>query len=178
MTSQDAARTPLPELVEVGRVARPHGVRGELRVHLHWSGSESLLEAESIVLRAAGREQSCRVERARRANRVMLVKLAGVDTRDAADALRGAEVCVLRSALSEPETGEFYLCDLVGARVTAPSGEVGRVERVVTHPSVDALVIRTADGRLVEQPLSEPWIASVDVATGLVQLVSKDGLIG
>jgi 16S rRNA processing protein RimM len=165
-------------LVEVGRVARPHGVRGELRVRLHWPDSESLLYARSVVLRLADGERRHRVERARRADRAVLLKLVGLDTLDAVDALRGAEVLVPRAALGPLEAGEFYLCDLIGARVTAPSGDVGRVEEIVTHPSVDALVIRTPDGRLVEQPLSEPWVAGVDVVAHLVQLASTDGLIG
>ena len=60
------------------------------------------------------------------------MRLAGVDDRDAAEALRGAEVCVRARRASPPlDEGEFYACDLEGARVVLASGEdVGRVSGI------------------------------------------------
>jgi ribosomal 30S subunit maturation factor RimM len=70
------------------------------------------------------------------------------------------------------------LCDLVGATVVAPDGVVGEVVEVRVHPSVDTLVLRSRDGALLEQPIAEPWIASVDVEKKRVELTSTDGIVG
>jgi len=164
--------------VEIGRVARPHGVRGELKIHLHWAGSEALLQVDEVLVgQAPDSRRAFAVEGARRAGKALLLKLRGIDDRDGADALRGAAVAVDRSALPALGEGEYYLCDLLGAVVIAPSGPVGRVVEVRPYPSVDCVVIEMPDGRRLEQPLSEPWLSAVDVAEGRIHLSSTDGLI-
>ena len=165
-------------LVELGRVTRPHGVRGEVRVQLHWAPSETLENVREVTLMRGEDELGVRrVESARRADKAVLVRFEGVKDRDAAEALRGLRVCVPREALPAPEEGEYYLCDLIGATVTSPQGIVGRVTEVRVHPSVDALVIEAPDGRQFEQVIAEPWISRVDTARKLVELSSEEGLI-
>jgi 16S rRNA processing protein RimM len=96
---------------------------------------------------------------------------------EAADRLRGASIAVPRGELPDPEQGEYYLADLVGAQVRTPEAHLGEVVEVRVYASVDALVIRTSQGQLVEQPLAEPWIQSVDAASGVVHLTSDEGLV-
>jgi 16S rRNA processing protein RimM len=163
--------------LEIGRVTKPHGIRGEVKVHLHWSGSTSLLGVERVLLRWPDRERWVRVEHARAADKHVLLVLEGVGDREAAEALRGAAVLVDRAGLPELHEDEYYLADLIGACVVAPSGEVGEVVEVRTHPSVDSLVIRTPAGDVVEQPLVQPWIERVDPAAKRVELSTTDGLI-
>jgi 16S rRNA processing protein RimM len=165
-------------LVELGRVTRPHGIRGEVRVQLHWAGSDTLEQVNEVTLMRGSENLGVRrIEAARRVDKAVLLRLAGVRDRDAAEALRGLLVCVPRERLPEPEDGEYYLCDLVGATVRAPSGVVGEVTEVRVHPSVDTLVIRAPDGKMLEQVIAEPWIVRVDPAGKVVELSSEDGLI-
>jgi len=165
-------------LVELGRVTRPHGIRGEVRVQLHWAGSDTLEQVSEVTL-MRGKESVGvrRVEAARRVDKAVLLRLSGVRDRDAAEALRGLAVCVPREQLPAPEEGEYYLCDLVGATVRTPERIVGEVAEVRVHPSVDTLVIRTPEGKVVEQVIAEPWIARVDPEAKMVELSSEDGLI-
>ena len=166
-----------PELLEVGRVSKAHGILGELRIVPHWDGSDALAHAEQIWLTLNGQRVSYELERARPVPRAFLAKLRGVDDRNAAEALHGATVSIARDLLPPLEPGEYYLADLVGAKVTGPEGEVGEVTAIASHPTVDVIVIRRADGSVVEQPLSEPWLTSVDAAARLVVLNSLDGLM-
>ena len=147
-------------------------------MHLHFAGSETLERVESVVLVRKGvKLGERRVLTARRADKAVLLRLEGISDRDAAETLRGAGVCVPRDALPELEEGEYYLSDLVGARVVAPDGPIGEVVEVRVHPSVDSLIVRLPDGRVLEQPITEPWILRVDVEERLVELSSTDGLI-
>ncbi|HEY6080113.1 MAG TPA: ribosome maturation factor RimM [Polyangiaceae bacterium] len=169
-------------LLAIGRVARAHGLRGELRVELFYAGSDALGQVQELWL--AERDESAAgaprfaIEFARPVPKAYLVKLEQVSDRTAAEALRGRTVWVAREALPASDDSEYYLVDLLGAKVVGPEGEIGTVIEVVTHPSVDALVIRTPDGRTLEQPLVPDWIARVSVAEKLVELASLDGLIG
>ena len=172
------ATRPSTRLIEVGGVVKPHGVRGELKVRPHYAASDTLFLVERVWLaQGADDPRAFDVVSARRANRFVLLGLDGVGDMDAAERLRGARVLVERDALPELEDDEFYLSDLVGARVEGPSGEIGRVVEVRVHPSVDSLVIEKPDGTLVEQPLGEAWLESVDVERACVRLSTTDGLI-
>ncbi|MBK8998162.1 MAG: 16S rRNA processing protein RimM [Myxococcales bacterium] len=163
--------------LELGRVLGPHGLRGELKVRLHWQGSTALLDAESVEIGAGAASRPYQVEWARPGPHGVLVKLVGIDDRDAASALGGAPLSVPRSALPPLEPGEYYLSDLVGAEVVGPDGHVGEVVEVRTHPSVDCLAVRLPDGRVLEQPLSAPWVEAVDAQAGRVVLSSTEGLV-
>ncbi len=165
-------------LVEIGRLTRPHGVRGEVRVHLHNAESETLDSVREVTLVRKGATLGVyAVTSLRHADKAVLLRLRGVEDRDRAEALRGSSVCVPRSALPALAPGEYYLGDLVGARVVGPSGDVGVVVSVNVHPSVDSVVIRTETGDLVEQALADPWILRVDTEAGVLELASLDGLV-
>lgn len=178
MTTPGSAEGLLP----IGRVARAHGLRGELRVELFHAESDALEQVPEIwlssELESAVAAQKYAVEWARPVPKAFLVKLAGVSERNGAEALRGRSVWVERALLPASSPGEYYLIDLVGATVIGPDGPVGIVTQVATHPSVDALVIATPDGRTLEQPLLDHWVHRVSVADKLVELTSLDGLIG
>ena len=164
--------------IEIGRIARAHGVRGWVKAHVYWSGSDALLEVGAVLVTVAGQLPVWRdIEEARRADKSVLLKLAGVNDRDAADALRGAALALERQQLPPLEEDEYYLCDLVGAKVSVAGELYGEVVEVRTHPTLDSIVIRTQDGKLVEQPLTEPWLEKVDTRAGEVTLANLDGVI-
>ena len=147
--------------VPLAEVARPHGVRGELRLRVFNADSDLLLEVESV--RVNDKERI--VDYARRANEAILMKLRGVDDRDVADTLRGATISLKRDQFPALDDGEFYVCDVEGARVVFEGKDVGRVTTIRSYPSVEAMVI----GEL-EIPLTDAFIESVDVENGVVVL--------
>ena len=163
--------------LEVGRVSKAHGIAGELRIVPHWESSDALEQVQEIWLTREGKRTAYALERARAVPRAYLVKLRGVDDRNAAEALQGATVSVERGALEPLEPGEYYLIDLIGAKVLGPEGEIGEVTGIASHPTVDVIVLRLSDGSSAEQALAEPWLASVDVAARQVILNSLDGLM-
>lgn len=129
------------------------------------------------LLLPSGQEREFEVESVAPAGKALLVKLVGIDDRDAALALRGARVLVERSQLPALGEGEAYLVDLVGSEVIAPDGPVGEVIGIEVYPSADSLVIRRPDGKLVQQAVLPAFIARLDPAARRVELLSRDGLI-
>lgn len=166
--------------VPVAEVARPHGVHGELRLRLYNPSSDLLLRRPAIRLKLPnGETRDASIKAARAANKAVLVTFAGVEDRDAAEALRGAEVLVPRDVFPPAEDGEFYTCDLEGARVIMASTgeEIGRVSGVQSYPTCDALVIERAERDAIEVPLVDTYVASVDVAKGLVEITTLEGIL-
>ena len=169
----------MDEWVPLAEIARPHGVRGELRLKVFNRDSDILLTLDEVLVRLPdGAEHEVSVDGARRADQAILLKLYSVDDRDRAEELRGALVCAKRGDFPPLDAGEFYACDVVGARVVAPGDVVlGTVRELRSYPSVDALIVAAADGgRDWEIPLVEAFVGAVDAAGGVVTLVTTDGL--
>jgi 16S rRNA processing protein RimM len=162
----------------MGRIARAHGITGELEVRPDWEHSRGLLAAAEVMLEAeSGALETRRVLSSRQTPKGILLRLEGIDDRNAAEARSGNVLRVARDMLPKLKDGEYYLCDLVGAKVASPEGVIGAVIEVQMYPSVDALVIEAEDGARFEQPLLDEWLARVDVAGGEIVLASREGLI-
>ena len=163
--------------VALAEVARPHGVRGELRLRLYNEDSDVLLEQDEVLVRLKdGKEHEVSVDFARRADRAILMKLHSVDDRNRAEEIRGAQICVRRKDFPVLEDGEFYACDVEGAEVRLgdASGELlGTVKEFLQYPSLDAFLIEGPKGRF-EVPAQANWIK--EVRPGIVVLATLDGL--
>jgi 16S rRNA processing protein RimM len=168
--------------VPLAEVTKPHGVRGEVHLKLFNQDSDVLLDQDEVLVRLAdGAEHEVSVDGARRAAGAILMKLYSVDDRDRADELRGALVCVRRDAFPPLDEGEFYVCDVEGARAMLRLGEeltpLGRVRELRSYPSVEVLVISAADGgKDWEIPLVEAFVERVDAERGEVIVASLAGL--
>jgi 16S rRNA processing protein RimM len=165
--------------VPLAAVMRPHGVRGEVRLKLFNADSDVLLQQEEVLVRMPdGEEHEVSVDSARRAGDALLLKLYSIDDRDRAGELRGALVCARRCAFPELPAGEFYACDLLGARVLLPGGdELGTVREFLDYPAADVIVVRAKDGgKDWEVPLTSAFVERVDVEQQVVSLKALDGL--
>lgn len=165
-------------LVAIAQVARPHGVLGELRLKLYNPDTDLLGRGRAVTLKPAeGPARAARVARVRETEGALLVMLDGVSDRNAADALRGAEILIKRAEFPELAEGEFYACDVEGARVELSDGAlVGIVKRLASYPTCDVLVITKLDGQEVELPLVDGVVEEVDSERGVVHISSLDTL--
>jgi 16S rRNA processing protein RimM len=169
--------------VPLAEIARPHGIKGELRLRPFNKDSDLLLGLDEILVRMKdGQEHEVSVDRARKADDAILMKLHSVDDRDKAGELRGALVCARRESFPEPQDGEFYWCDVIGARVLLATAEgepaeLGTVRELKAYPTLDVLVVRAKDGGADwEVPLIDAYVSSLDAEGAVVTLKTLDGL--
>src|SRR5690606_32607450 len=132
-------------------------------------GSELLLDRETVWLRREGepaRELPVRSARAHKG--MVLLTFERVVGRDAAEALRGVEVCVPRADLPEPDEDEYYHVDLIGLRAVGPDGAPrGLISNVIPYPSVDCVVLESETERW-ELPIVAPYVGAIDLGAGTV----------
>lgn len=151
--------------MEAGQVSGVHGVRGELKVRPWCDGADFLLPFRRFALQMTGSEaKHVRVAESSRTHQgFLLLKLEGVDTREAAQALRGTVLYFDRAEAELPE-GRYFLSDLIGLTVTDESGEVlGTLTEVFQPPAHD--VYRVTDGGQVHDiPAVPQFIKEVDLA--------------
>lgn len=160
------------ERVSLGRIVRPHGVRGEVRVHLYNPDSTLLEAIEEVWLE----DRAVALEGARPGpGGAWLVRLAGIDDRDAAEALRGVELAVPREVFPE-EAEDTYLVDLLGLKVVDGEGrELGTVEGVEVAGPQDLLVVRRGESAWL-LPAVEPLLGEVDTEAGTLTVNLPEGL--
>lgn len=186
--SESVSATPpaiLPsDLVTVGRVLSSYGVRGSLKIEPFNAPDESVLllsrrwylqrpapgrpgQAASrlgvglpIVLPARLAVESCRVHSA-----VLIASVVGIDTKEAADALRGCELGVSRADFPATTKEEFYWVDLIGCSVVTPAGlALGVVDSVNHYGAHPLLRLRAAQGGETLIPFVSAHVLEVDIA--------------
>ncbi len=153
----------------IGRIHGAFGVRGEIKLESLTDPAENLLRYQPWILRdAQGREREISGARGRAGGKGLIGTLPGVEDRDVAEALRGAELFVLRSALPPPKTGEYYWIDLEGMRVVNLEGKpFGIVDHAFSNGANDVLLIKGDRERMV--PFLQPdYVKSVDFDAGLI----------
>jgi 16S rRNA processing protein RimM len=149
--------------LEVGRVGRAHGLKGEVSVTLTSDRSERL--DRGSVLFAAARELV--VDTARQHSGRWVVRFEGVDDRTAAEALRGV---VLTAEALDTTEGELWVHELVGARVHDRAGtDLGAVVAVEANPASDLLVL--------EGDVLIPMTFVVEQRDGTVVVDPPEGLL-
>jgi 16S rRNA processing protein RimM len=166
-------RRDAPPRIEIGGIARAHGIRGEVVIVTHDPDSETLAEVEHVYVDGAPR----RILAARDTHRGWLVLLEGVATRTEAEALRGRPVEVDRDDLHLAED-DVLLHDLVGCAVRlvdgTPWGVIAAIDAVAGGLQ-DRLVIHDGD---VERmlPLVDVFVKDIDLDARVVTVDPPEGL--
>jgi len=160
----------------VGRIKGAHGVRGAVRVTPYTERPEDVAAYGPVSDADGRREYELKIERMTRTD--VIARIAGIDDRDAAEALRGLRLFVPRSALPPAGEDEFYAEDLVGLRAeTADGGALGRVLSVQDFGAGDMLEIGEMRGRTVFAPFTREVVPVVDLAAGRVVIDPPPGLL-
>lgn len=170
------------ELV-AGRIVKAHGITGELVVDVRTDDPyERFAIGNRLRLkpsRGQGAVREVRVESARPHGARLLVRLAGVNDRDAAEALRG-QLFVVDSGELPPleDPDEFYDHELEGLTVRTVGGDqVGTVNEVLHTAAGELLSLHTPDGREVLVPFVSAIVSSVSRATGVIEIDPPEGLL-
>ena len=162
--------------VVVGRIGRPHGIRGEVTVETRTDEPDERFADGSVLL--VDDHADLVVERSHWHSGRLLVSFRGIHDRNAAETLRGLIVHVERDASDVPEDPEeYYDSTLQGLRVELPDGtELGTISDVVHVPGQDLLAI-DVDGREVLIPFIAAFVPLVDPVGGRVVVSPPEGLL-
>lgn len=153
----------------MGRIAAPFGVKGWIKLQPYSEDPGTLMDFESWRVGRGEQQVQYTVEAVQDHGNALVAKLAGIDDRDAAYALRGQEVSVERADLPPPEDNAFYWSDLVGLRAINRDGvELGRVDSLMETGAHDVLVIKGTREHLV--PFVEAFVGKVDLAGGTIEV--------
>lgn len=154
-------------MILLGRITGAQGIRGEVVVHSFAATAEDIGAYGPLTDPAGTRSFKLEVVRLTPKGAV-IARIAGVDDRNAAEALKGTELYVARDKLPAPGDGEFYHADLIGLAAVAPDGAtIGEVVAVQNYGAGDLLEIRLPGAASTELvPFNDRFVPAVDLAAG------------
>jgi 16S rRNA processing protein RimM len=162
-----SAKSP-DRLVTLGRISGVYGVRGWVKVHSYTEPRDNVVGFRRWTLRTRAGESTVEVEDGRAQGANVVAKVRGIDDRDAARELIGANIAVERSELPACEPGEYYWADLEGLEVVTPAGDrLGTVDHLVATGGHDVLVLAGKPERLIPF-VHGAVIQGVDLVTGVI----------
>jgi len=156
------------ERICVAQIGAAHGIRGEVKLKSFTADPMAVKNYGPLSSEDGGR--SFELAAVRPAKGHLVVRLRGIDDRNAAEELAGLRLFVPRERLPPPEPDEFYHADLIGLAALGVDGStIGTVVAVHDFGAGDILEIKPpADGATLMVPFNETFVPSVDIANGRI----------
>lgn len=159
----------MKQFLQAGTIVSTHGVRGTFKV-LPWAdGPEFLTLFDRVFLK--GKEYE--VESASVQKTCTLMKLRGVDTMEAAQALRNTVVEVNRDDV-ELKEGTYFIADLIGLPVFAEGKQIGKVKEILTMPGNDVYVVEGQHQYMI--PAVKEFLLETNLEEGFIQVKLIEGM--
>ena len=168
------------EKVLIGKVGSPVGIKGEFRVNLYSRDSGNLKEGKVLLLERAERSVSGAIEKVRYQKDKPVVRLKGIEDRNAAEDIRGMDISIYAKDMEELPEGEHYVRDLIGCRVVdvAQGGaEIGVLKDVIQNTAQSILDVSTPDGKQVLIPAVDAFLRSIDEEAGIIEVELIPGFL-
>lgn len=153
--------------IEAGEIVTTHGVRGEMKILTWLDSPEDLCDFERC--RIDGKEykiENCRVQKT-----CNLLKVAGIDTMEAAQAMRGKIVELYREDISDDV---IFGAELIGMEVFSQDTYLGKIEDILDYPGNQVYVVRGEHEYMI--PAVKAFVLSTDLETNRMQVSVIEGM--
>ena len=161
------------EKIKIGRIVNAVALRGEVKVYNYSGYKERYEELDRIIVENTEYE----IEKVRYQQEMVILKLAGVDNRNDAEAMKNKDVFITEEDLDELPDDTFYIRDLIGLQAVDDSGRIGIVKDVLQPSAQDVYVIKTDSGRDILVPAVKECVKEVNREEGFIRLSLIEGRI-
>ena len=159
----------LDELIEIGHVTKPWGIKGEVKIHLTSDIPDRIDGLEGVYLHnGESNPQYHTIERVKHLNQAVAVKFDGINTPEDAEDLRNFVLAVPegnRALLSEDE---YYIYDLIGLEAEDRDGnKLGTLRKVIQGAAQDIFLFATSEGDVMVPAVPE-YVHEIDLTGGRI----------
>ena len=166
------------DYLRIGVITAPHGVRGEVKVFPTTDDPERFEELESVWLYNGKTYSSLDVESVKFFKNMVILKVKQIPDRNEAEKYRSKELYVDREHALPLEEDEYYICDIIGAKViTDTEEEFGTRTDVLQTGANDVYVVKTAEGKEVLLPVIDECVLDVDTDEKIVTVRLMAGIM-
>ena len=159
--------------VVIGRITAPQGIKGEVRMQVLTDFPERF-DAGSLITLNTNPQKKLRVEFERSYKSGLILKFEGIDTRNDAEALRGADAVIGEDELADLGNDKFYVFDLIGLEVRTDDGKpLGKISEILQGKANDVYV--TTSGVCI--PAIKDVVTDVNLSEGTMTIHPIEGMI-
>lgn len=167
--------------VLIGRVNKPHGIKGELKITPFSDDPDKLAGYKTLFLTSAGKSghlQKHHLLKVRNQVNYAVISLSGINSRDKAEELKGSSIWVARDELPLLSESEYYWYDFMGRDVFTRQGKyLGKVSNLISNGPHDVLVISEARGREYMIPVCDDFVEDPDKEKDRIIVSPPEGLL-
>lgn len=162
------------EKVLIGKIVNAVGLKGEVKVYNYSDSPEIYATAEGVYVD----DELMEVENLRLQKNMVILKLAGIEDRNAAEAAKNREIFVTEDDLPELEEGEYYIRDLIGMEVALEDGShLGTMTDVIQNSAQDIFQLRTDEGKNVLIPRVPEFILDINTDERKITVRLIEGML-
>ncbi|MDD7834977.1 MULTISPECIES: ribosome maturation factor RimM [Paenarthrobacter] len=162
--------------LQVARIGKPHGIRGEVTVQVLTDAPEERFVAGTEFVVEPASAGPLTVRSARWNKDILLLGFEEIADRNAAEAIRGAKLFIETEELDDDGEEGWYEHELVGLQARVGAQTVGKVAALNTMPAQDLLVIESVDGKEILVPFVDEIVPEVNVEEGYILITPPAGL--
>ncbi len=162
----------------VGKVLRPRGLKGEVKVEIITSFPGHFQNLKTLFAKNETEWKAYSISEASLSNRHVYLKFAEIVSLEQAEKLRGKELFIEHDQLTDLSEDEYYVHDLIGMQVVTEKGKkLGELLDVETYTGNDVYVIKNSSGKEFLIPAIQDIIKNVDVENKILTIHLMDGLL-
>ncbi len=165
------------DLLRVGTYVNTHGVKGEIKVYPHTDDVERFLDLDSFYMDTKKGLIKYEINNVKFFKNMAILKLKGIDNINDIEKYKGSDLLITRDQAVPLEDDEYFICDIIGAKVIADGEEFGVVKDVLMTGANDVYVVKANNGKEVLFPVIPSCITDIDVENHIVTAHIMPGLL-
>jgi 16S rRNA processing protein RimM len=165
----------MEERISIGKILAPHGVKGEVKVMPLTDFPKRFTKMKSVWVDTHA--SFLDMESVRFQNEIILIKFAGINTRDAGEALKGSLLQVSREEVVPLPPGHYYHFQIVGLTVVNQQGEkIGCIKEILETGAHDIYVVKREESNDLLVPALKQIVREIDLPAGRMVVDLPPGL--
>ena len=162
------------EKIKIGQIVNAVALKGEVKVYNYSGYKERYEELERVFVE----DKAHTIEGVRYQNNVVILKLSGIDDRNAAEAAKGKYIYITEEDLPELPEDTFYIRDLIGMEVETAEGlRLGRLSDVIQGSAQDLYEVERENGKKLLVPAVSEFILDIDAKKRVIKVHLIEGML-
>ena len=154
-------------LIEIGLIVKPHGLKGELKIKLHSPESNLILNIDEIYVD----NQIFKIDYSKKVSNGILLKFVSKNTRNSIEDLIGKKLFVNKDIIPLAPSGENYYFELIGSKVVYNNVEIGTLIEIVETKANNIYVVKELNGNEILIPKTKSFIKEFNKDKKILEVI-------
>tara|TARA_B100000212_G_scaffold198350_2_gene149659 strand:- start:4183 stop:4692 length:510 start_codon:yes stop_codon:yes gene_type:complete len=154
-------------LIEIGLIVKPHGLKGELKIKLHSPESNLILNIDKIYVD----NQIFKIDYSKKVSNGILIKFVSKNTRNSIEDLIGKKLFVNKDIIPLAPSGENYYFELIGSKVVYNNVEIGTLIEIVETKANNIYVVKELNGNEILIPKTKSFIKEFNKDKKILEVI-------